>query len=889
MNLFHKSYTLLTLILAALCFGCTDEILSPDSPNQPEDSAFVAVDLPGCFAINLSQNENVNTRAQAFMDGIGPEYELGISTASDQLHYLLLYKTTNANSKPYIFPIDVTQKVNDPNQNNNLTLTISKVYVNGIDGRINGSDELAGFNSLAALKEGLSNMQAYVLLNFKLADSGYGENKSEPNYVSPVEFSENSSTVDKLSQLTSAQLESLQMRDYKSTVTQNGVNRSFFIMSNSVYSNGTSKIIHGALDTSKIFTSEEQAKNNPAIEVCVERLAVRVSVSFNTASMGVANFDPYGNQRILSVERDPSTGLPVMHLVVDKVNMDRDANGSGITFDSQEGYHINTQEMNATLRIIGYSLSNLENSTRLVKNINTIYSTSWDWNDATNHRSYWSNEFSDTHYQLTKPGSNPTFTRAIGYPHQFRQALDTDSVTSYHAGPDAGGYTYAGNEQDQYEVAGETYTAYNQLGEINLSKIINGVHLKYKSFESLMTEFRNLGRSSSTVGGVTTYTYDPMYTLENTYYDQGMFSSNFETWTWPWQRVPYGVATNLIVMAEIVIEEPYIAPTEGTETGKDGTSGKGSKSLNFSTREGEATSTTPATVYLGQNNIFYVRKVNLLKSKLTILNNVMLSGGNAGIQVLHGQWDQHKRYADNESMSFDDDDSPYLDKIAWYEGSVLWFAEVEMDNNGKPVYNSTTDKDGKTIYKAQLANKWQVNIDRTKDDAEIQDLDLIPAEISGGDGQMLIAPSKNRMGMKYKYYLAPVKVVYEDGKAIETMDEEHAVEISYNHLVALIHKIIGPVDVYTDGKMYFSVPIPHRISSYNNSRNNASWATFGAFSTVRNNWYNVQVTQITHLGTPVQDLNQPIVPVMDVKRSYINMGVELLNWHEVNEDNIPIM
>ena len=86
--------------------------------------------------------------------------------------------------------------------------------------------------------------------------------------------------------------------------------------------------------------------------------------------------------------------------------------------------------------------------------------------------------------------------------------------------------------------------------------------------------------------------------------------------------------------------------------------------------------------------------------------------------------------------------------------------------------------------------------------------------------------------------------------------------------------------------MYYALPIMH-----NPDRNDEGdfGRRTGDFGMVRNNWYSITVDQINKLGTPVDDFLQPIVPVMDVKRSYINMGVKLLDWHNITQDNIPMM
>ncbi|MCH5231021.1 MAG: Mfa1 fimbrilin C-terminal domain-containing protein [Muribaculaceae bacterium] len=896
-------------ILITLLFlpACTDELLSLAGPDYDYGSVTV-VDLPGKMGISLAQNNNASSRASSdghdFNDGLQSEFALAAPAASENYHYLLLYGN-DASSTPLVFPIDLNEVNRDPVSSDNITLLISKVFRDGTE-----SEDGRQFNTVKEFVDNVKNMQPYVLLNFKLVDSGYGDNNDEPNYAiedNPGFKLVGENTVAKLCKLKKSEIEQLQLKNYY-MVPSNSSQR-FFIMSSSVYSDREKKVIDGKIDPGKIYTSEEEAQADPALTVHLERVASKVTVSFNTSLMAQANFDPYGDMRLKGVETDPETNLPVLNLEVQKVDM---TNGTGITIDGS-GYHILTTPVDAKIKIIGYGVSNMEPSTLLFKNINYSYpaaerkEVNWNWTDPINHRSYWSQD-PNKHYSLAKTNDG-VFTKVKGYPHQFRLALDTDSVTSLHSGLTNGYQNYV-NFISTYFIDGKPYDAYKLLGNINPEAKINGAYLNYKSFDKLTSDFSNI-KSTQVSNGTATTSYSPIYSLENTYYDLGMASAS--NWQWPWHRAPYGVATNLVILAEIEFDNNAFSSSDDPDY-KDKQGDKGVEGGNSGGNDGDVSSGVAEksygvrTVYLGQNNIFYLRKVNLLKSKLEILNQVMLSGGNAGIQILHGQWDRHLRWDDDDENQFEE---THLDKVAWNEGSKLWFAEVAWrgdDNNlysddqevileekkedgtllPGPIYkkHEIKNEEGEVTgytYEVMLKEEKLVTIDNASgvSDDTAQFLDLIPAEISGGDGQCLIAPHENYMGERWRYYLAPA-----DPNDETKMDRSQAVEISYNHLVALIHKIIGPVDVYTQGKMYYSVPIPHRIQNNNNP---TSWARMGSFSMVRNNWYNISVTNFTRLGTPVHDLLQPIVPVMDVKRSYINMGVELLNWHDVVEDNIPMM
>lgn len=893
-----------SVLFSLSLLSCREDVLSPDNNGSSSITGQInLINLPGVYGISIQEinNSGVDSRGDnstvaidgnSFADGSVSEYDL-INTELQEdkntefYHYLLLYNSSDANSKPLIFPIDATQNVRDNNPYNLLTLTITKVLTTEGNSELNNNDVFHNITSKARFAEVISGYKPYVLLNFKLIDGDNRNYSIDSEHDAPITVPEvtNSSTAQKLSTLTRAALEKLQMRNFRISAKKaipNGsgtYNSNYFTMTSSVYSNGSVRIVDGTLKSENIFSTEEEAKAHPGLTVYVERLASKITVDFDIKKMAQVEFgfvdssegsysdtksenDNYLKNNTpelaaepVKVEYDNTTGLPVIHLKVRRVNMD---NGTGIKFDDS-GYTILTTPMDATIRILGFGVSNLEMQENLFKYVKNTYDPTWNWRDVNNHRCYWAE---DSHYDLEGPSG--VFTKAKGYPHQYRLALDTDSVTSYHAGK----YTGAASVEYQLDYEDNNalkYINYTSLGAPT-NETISGVYLKYKSYNDLAREFKTIGFVSVPNG----FEFDPIYALENTYVDQGMLSEL--NWRWPWQREPYAAATNLMLLASIEIDDnPYKGDLD-TEVAND--------------------------LYLGQNSIFYLKLENLLKSKLEIFNKVMLSGGNAGFQILHGQWDRHSRWDEDDKNQYKD---THLDKVGWNEGSYLWFAETEVypqgdPHEGMPIYDKKEieDEEGNKVitYKVKLKEGGSIRLN--VDDNITDYLTLIPAEISGGDGQRLIAPTEPYMGVNYRYYLAPVKkddngneILDENKKPV--MDEGKAVEISFNHLVALIHKIIGPVDVYRGGRMYYSVPIPHRDLSFDPDANTRAWTRIGSFGIVRNNWYSITVDKISRLGTPVDDADQPIVPVMDVKRSYINMGVKLKDWHQLKQDNIPVM
>ena len=286
---------ILSLFLLVLFPSCINETITPDLSQSSSAGSLTLIDLPGIFAINIANSDEVSTRDEnktsagnSFSDGLSEEFDLSENIDDEYYHYLLFYEKGEDNSYPLVFPIEISEKEADNYSANNITLTVSKVLSVKDDGDL-------WFNTLGGLKNYLAKRQAYVLLNFKLEDNKY----------IGIEKDLSGSTAEKLVNITKSEIEALQLSDYKVRgqktnifTTQDGqtsttpVKKDFFIMTNSVYSDGSEKVIDGSFDTEKIFTSKEDAINNPAASIHMERMASKVTVSFNAGSMQHINFGP---------------------------------------------------------------------------------------------------------------------------------------------------------------------------------------------------------------------------------------------------------------------------------------------------------------------------------------------------------------------------------------------------------------------------------------------------------------------------------------------------------------------------------------------------------------------------------------------------------------------
>lgn len=155
-------------------------------------------------------------------------------------------------------------------------------------------------------------------------------------------------------------------------------------------------------------------------------------------------------------------------------------------------------------------------------------------------------------------------------------------------------------------------------------------------------------------------------------------------------------------------------------------------------------------------------------------------------------------------------------------------------------------------------------------EASYRDLELIKAYIPGGDGQTIISPREN-----INFYLAP------DSKSINSRNTD----LSHVNLKDLLFQLIGPIDTFTDGFMYYVMPIPHNVEKLVGD----SWQKLGAIGVVRNNWYNITISGINDIGTPVHDPDQPIIPVMSGKMNMsdatISIQVSVKPWNYNSYEN----
>lgn len=88
---------------------------------------------------------------------------------------------------------------------------------------------------------------------------------------------------------------------------------------------------------------------------------------------------------------------------------------------------------------------------------------------------------------------------------------------------------------------------------------------------------------------------------------------------------------------------------------------------------------------------------------------------------------------------------------------------------------------------------------------------------------------------------------------------------------SIIYEWFGPIDHYVNGYMYYAGAI--RQNAIKTLHNNEF------FGTVRNHWYKFHVVQINSLGTPVDDLEQLIIPENYNYKDQLIVYLDVLRWH----------
>ena len=144
----------------------------------------------------------------------------------------------------------------------------------------------------------------------------------------------------------------------------------------------------------------------------------------------------------------------------------------------------------------------------------------------------------------------------------------------------------------------------------------------------------------------------------------------------------------------------------------------------------------------------------------------------------------------------------------------------------------------------------------------------IPATIENGDGKVI--PWIEGLSICRRNT---------DPNTHEEVGDIIPLDIKINEFKSLIYDWIGAFDHFNKGKMIYTVPIRYKADDGKTAASNYR-PIVGDYGVVRNAWYSFDLQEINNLGTPVDDLNQKIIPYETSLENSIMVEIKAIDWHE---------
>lgn len=159
---------------------------------------------------------------------------------------------------------------------------------------------------------------------------------------------------------------------------------------------------------------------------------------------------------------------------------------------------------------------------------------------------------------------------------------------------------------------------------------------------------------------------------------------------------------------------------------------------------------------------------------------------------------------------------------------------------------------------------------------QVVDKMTVPAEFKGSDGKRIIWAD----GMEIRDSNGNPLEIYSN---IDDIDPDKDVFLRYatiNDFKSLIFEHVGALDHFSDGKMYYAVPIGYLIDGSNSTDTMSKYTSHGV---VRNSTYEIVIHDVTGLGTSVDNVNEPIVPNQVSTKDHLYISFKILDWHLTEE------
>lgn len=153
------------------------------------------------------------------------------------------------------------------------------------------------------------------------------------------------------------------------------------------------------------------------------------------------------------------------------------------------------------------------------------------------------------------------------------------------------------------------------------------------------------------------------------------------------------------------------------------------------------------------------------------------------------------------------------------------------------------------------------------------------AEFKGSDGKRILWADgitiQNDRGQKMQSY--------SNIDEVNPENNEYLRESSVNDTKSVIFEHVGAVDHYSDGKLYYAIPVGYIKADDSATGVNVPYSIYGV---VRNSTYDILIRNVTGVGAAVDRVEQPIVPNAASTSDHLFIGFEILDWHPIDQ-NVP--
>lgn len=608
--------------------------------------------------------------------------------------------------------------------------------------------------------------------------------------------------------------------------------REYFILTNSIYFNNNVKQADVEIPEGFIAKSLMAAK---PLTIYAERMTSKFSFSEEKTE---------GEKHLYEKE---------IFTMVYCEDFTEDANGSeDVKANDDATIHApKLTTRNYRIRLTGWGINALETQNYIFKNIdNQSYFTGW--NNPSNYRAHWSE---DPHYNYDEDKKTP-----LKYPWQYRLAVN--------------------NQLDFYQ---------EKLSENdnNLETEENKNYLRNYSFKELNGEdehgYVNVDKNFKKDRVVYTpeNTYDPTPTI----YD---LEKDFDS------RTDLLAGTHLIICANLETD----LDNDGTYKAND--------------------------VYRDRKGIFYQNKKDCFWSLVRALNLAMQSELQMKFNKYEWNVSKGKAGTSQDALTMKNEHYLYYHTVEEWDEAMKKAVKPDPKDNKKvvadpdllPKLEKETDESGQEIDKLiKEINPYKLyHVDKNGKHHEVtydyvmytlsDDL-FIDATIKDGDGKVLpwldglTIKSKKKELVNEEDEEAPenylplkiyneviVRYNYKDGKAVivgpkpKDADTDDIAETE-NIIKSFILEWMGAVEHFNNGKMYYAAPVKHNAAQVGYSADSESRGDYGV---VRNNWYKFRLSDVTKIGTAVDNPAEPIVPNAVITNDQLNMTVDIIEWHKFNID-----